>query len=122
MPHPIEAVRVAVIGVGEHGRNHAGAFREIADAKLVGVYDLCAERSRDAAREFGVRAFQSLDEALGAVQAVSVVVPTSEHATVARRALERGADVLVEKPITGTLREADELIEHAARAKRILQV
>ena len=77
-----EKTRVAVIGVGEHGRNHARAFKEIAGAELVGVYDLCADRRREAASEFGVRAFETLDEALAAVQAVSIVIPASEHANV----------------------------------------
>src|SRR6266566_1231437 len=107
MTEPNERTRIAVIGVGEHGRNHARAFKEIAGAELVGVYDLCADRRREAASEFGVRAFESLDEALGAAQAVSIVIPTGEHATVARRAFERGVDVLIEKPITRTLGEAD---------------
>src|SRR5437762_223765 len=122
MTEPNERTRIAVIGVGEHGRNHARAFKEIAGAELVGVYDLCADRRREAASEFGARAFESLDETLAAVQAASVVIPTGEHATVARRAFERGVDVLIEKPITRTLEEADELIELAAGRKRILQV
>ena len=122
MTEPNERTRIAVIGVGEHGRNHARAFKEIAGAELVGVYDLCADRRREAASEFGARAFESLDETLAAVQAASVVIPTGEHATVARRAFERGVDVLIEKPITRTLGEADELIELAAAHKRILQV
>ncbi len=122
MTEPNEGTRVAVIGVGEHGRNHARAFKEIAGAELVGVYDLCADRRREAASEFGVRAFETLDEALAAVQAVSVVIPASEHANVARRAFEQGVDALIEKPITRAVEEADELIELAAARKRILQV
>src|SRR5438445_7287909 len=117
-----EKTRVAVIGVGEHGRNHARAFKEIAGAELVGVYDLCADRRREAATEFGVRAFETLDEALAAVQAVSVVIPAREHANAARRAFEQGVDALIEKPITRAVEEADELIELAAARQRILQV
>ena len=122
MTQPSERTRVAVIGVGEHGRNHARAFKEIAGAELVGVYDSCAERRREAASEFGVGAFESLDEALAAVQAVSIVIPAREHAAVARRAFERGVDALIEKPITRDIGEADELIELAAAHQRILQV
>ena len=113
---------VAVVGVGEHGRNHARAFREIAGAQLVGVYDLLGERSREVAAEFGVLAFGSLDEALAAVRAVSVVIPTTEHAAVAREAFRRSVDVLLEKPITRTVEEADALIECAIRGKHVLQV
>jgi predicted dehydrogenase len=111
-----------VIGVGEHGRNHARQYKQIAGAELVGVYDLRPERAREAAAELGVRAFRTLEEALAAVQAVSVVIPTTDHASVARQAFARGVDVLIEKPITRTLPEADDLIERAASAGRILQV
>src|SRR3989442_10567762 len=117
-----EKTHVAVIGVGEHGRNHARALQEIAGAELVGVYDVCADRRREAASKCGVRAFETLDEALAAVQAVSVVIPAREHANAARRAFEQGVDALIEKPITRAVEEADELIELAAARKRILQV
>jgi predicted dehydrogenase len=113
---------VAVVGVGEHGRNHARAFRQMAGAELAGVYDLRPERSREVAKELGVRAFGSLDEALAAARAVSVVIPTTEHAAVAREAFRRGVDVLIEKPIARTVEEADELMARAASGQRILQV
>jgi len=117
-----EKIPVAVIGVGEHGRKHAREFKQVAGADLVGVYDLRPERAREVADELGVRAFASLDETLGAVAGVSVVIPTTSHAEVARRAFERGVDVLVEKPIARTVEEADELIRQAAALGRILQV
>jgi len=117
-----EKIPVAVIGVGEHGRKHASQFREVEGAQLVGIYDLRAERVREVAAELGVRAFANLDEALGAVAAVSVVIPTTDHAAVARQAFARGVDVLLEKPITRTVEEADDLIARAAAGGRILQV
>ncbi|MGD0694927.1 MAG: Gfo/Idh/MocA family oxidoreductase [Terriglobia bacterium] len=115
-------VKVAVIGVGEHGRNHARHFKEIEGVELVGVYDLIAERRRSVAEELGVRAFENLDAALSSVRAVSVVIPTTDHAQVACRAFDRGVDVLVEKPIARTVEEADILIHRAAAEGRILQV
>ncbi|HLW79638.1 MAG TPA: Gfo/Idh/MocA family oxidoreductase [Terriglobia bacterium] len=111
-----------MVGAGEHGRNHARAFKQIEGAELTGVYDLVEPRASDLARELAVRAFSSLDEALGASRAVSVVIPASEHAAVARQAFERGVDVLLEKPITRTVEEADELVGLAARQQRLLQV
>ncbi len=117
-----EKIPVAVIGVGEHGRKHAREFREVAGAQLVGVYDLRPDRTSAVAEELGVRAFANLDETLGAAAAVSIVIPTSSHAEVTRRAFERGVDVLVEKPITRTVEEADELIRLASERGRILQV
>ncbi len=105
-----QRIPIAVIGVGGHGQKHARSLKEVAGAELVGVYDLRAERGAQVAAELGVRAFASLDEALSGVRAVSIVIPTTDHAAVARQALARGVDVLVEKPITRTLTEADELM------------
>lgn len=117
-----EKIPVAVIGVGEHGRNHARELRQVAGAKLAGVFDLHADRAREVAAELGVQAFKSLEEALAAVRAVSVVIPTTHHAELALEAFERGVDVLLEKPISSTVEEADELILRAEARKCILQV
>jgi predicted dehydrogenase len=115
-------IAVAVIGVGEHGRHHALGLKELSGAELEGVYDARAERAQEVARELGCRAFASVEEALGAARAVSVVIPTTEHAAVVRRAFDAGVDVLVEKPISRTIEEAGELVERAEREGRILQV
>lgn len=119
---PDSKLPVAVIGVGEHGKSHARHFKEIEGVELVGVYDLNAERSRSVAEELGVKAFENLDAALSSVRAVSVVIPTTDHAQVACRAFDRRVDVLVEKPIARTVEEADVLIHRAAAEGRILQV
>lgn len=113
---------VAVIGVGEHGKRHANAFMHVKGAELAGVYDQREDRAAELAAELGVRAFKSLEEALENVEAVSIVIPTTDHADVARAAMEAGIDVLLEKPITRTVEEADELIQLAERTGRILQV
>ncbi|MEJ2007838.1 MAG: Gfo/Idh/MocA family oxidoreductase [Acidobacteriota bacterium] len=115
-------MRVAVIGVGEHGKRHAHAFKRVNGADLAGGYDQREGRAQALAAELGVKAFGSLEEALGAVQAVSIVIPTTDHAAVARLALDAQIDVLLEKPITRTVEEADALIELADRTGRILQV
>ena len=78
-------VRVAVVGTGEFGRNHARVYREIQDAELVGVFDENAERARAAAAEFHTHAFASLEELRGRADAASVAVPTAAHAEVGRR-------------------------------------
>jgi len=118
----LQKVPIVVIGAGEHGRRHAHAFQTVPGAELMGVYDQKQERAHALAAELGAKAFPSLEAALEAAQAVSIVIPTTDHATVARQALERGVDVLVEKPITRTVEEAASLIEIADRAGRILQV
>ncbi len=117
-----EKIPIAVLGVGEHGKKHARALKQVEGAELVGVYDLRPERAQAISSELGVRAFSSLDEALGAVRAVTVVIPPTEHAAVARQAFAHGVDVFMEKPITRTLEEAAELIDLAESGGRILQV
>src|ERR1039457_4425299 len=94
-----EKIPVAVLGVGEHGKKHARELKQVAGAELVGVFDLRPERTAELAAELGVRAFQNLDEALAAVRAVSVVIPTTDHAAMARRAFAQGVDVLLENPV-----------------------
>lgn len=115
-------IPIAIIGVGEHGRHHASGLTQVEGAELAGVYDINMDRAREAAREFGVKAFETLDKTLRSVRAVSVVIPTSQHAALAHQAFDCGVDVLLEKPVTRTLEEADELIRRAEAEKRILQV
>jgi predicted dehydrogenase len=117
-----EKISIAVIGVGQYGRNHARELKRVEGAELVGVYDILPERRREVAAELGVREFQTLDETLGAVRAASIVIPTRDHGSIARQAFAKGVDVLVEKPITRTVEEANDLIEFAAAQGRILQV
>jgi len=116
------AIRVAVVGCGEFGRNHARVYNEIEGATLAGVFDSDLSRAEKFAAEFETRVLRSLDELQGAVDAASVAVPTIAHAEVGCALMERGIDVLVEKPMAATLAEADELVEWAHRNSRILQV
>jgi predicted dehydrogenase len=115
-------IRVAVVGAGEFGRNHARVYREVRDAEFVGVYDKNSERSQQVATEFQTRALVSLDELRDLADAVSVAVPTVEHSAVGCRLMEMGLDVLVEKPMATNLAEADELLQSAKKFGRILQV
>ena len=118
----MQKVPVAVIGVGEHGKRHAHAIKRVHGAELAGQVRDLREVARQFAAELGVKAFKSLEETLEAIEAVTIVIPTTDHAAVARLAMEAGKDVLLEKPITRTVEEADELIETADRTGRILQV
>jgi predicted dehydrogenase len=121
-------INVAVIGAGAFGRNHARVYRQLQQAgtvRLVGVVDPDTARADAVAREFDCKAFGSVDQMLmthGEVQAASVAVPTVLHLDVARTLMETGIDVLVEKPVTATLGEADELIRAASEHKRVAQV
>jgi predicted dehydrogenase len=115
-------IRVAVVGVGDFGRNHVRVWRELESAELVGVVDADAERTRQVAAEFGTQALTDLEALLGRVDAVSLAVPTVEHARIGCRLLENGMDVLVEKPMAASLAEADQLIAAARTGGRVLQV
>src|ERR1700682_4634069 len=114
-------IRVAVVGIGEVGRNHARVYRELEGAELVGVFDQNQERGAAVAAEFQTQVLKSLDELRGRADAASVAVPTVAHADVGCRLLEMGLDVLVEKPIAVNLAEADALLKPARKNERILQ-
>ena len=115
-------VRVAVVGTGEFGRNHARVYRELENAELAGVFDQDGSRAREIAKVFETRAFQGIAELRGAIDAASVAVPTEAHREIGCALLDMGIDVLIEKPMARTVREADELIGAAERNRRILQV
>jgi predicted dehydrogenase len=118
-----KSIRVAVVGVGDFGRNHVRVWREIEGAELAGIVDTNADRAQRVAAEFGTRVLRDLD-ALSSegIDAVSLAVPTVEHARIGSRILAAGIDVLVEKPIAASLAEADALIGIARRSSGILQV
>jgi predicted dehydrogenase len=120
---------VAVVGVGAFGRNHARIYHQLQQAgkpvRLAAVVDADVDRADAAAREFGARAFGSIEHMIrtyGEVQAASVAVPTAEHLRTARALMEAGIDVLIEKPLAATLDEAEELIRVAAKQNRVAQV
>jgi predicted dehydrogenase len=116
------AVRVAVVGAGDFGRNHARVYRRLEGAEFVGVVDQNSERARSVADEFGTAVLPDLDSLAGRVDAVSLAVPTIEHARIGCLLLSRGIDVLVEKPIAASVAEADELIDAAQQYARVLQI
>jgi predicted dehydrogenase len=116
------AIRVAVVGCGEFGRNHARVYKEIEGAALVGVFDADGSRAAAFAKEFDARVFPSLEALQGEVDAASVAVPTVAHSDVGCRLMEQGIDVLVEKPMAADVAEADALVDTALRHTRILQI
>lgn len=115
-------IRVGVIGVGHLGRHHAAKYAAMDDVQLVGVADVDGERAAAVARACQTRPYNDYLELLEQVEAVSVVVPTIHHHRVALDCLERGVDIMLEKPMTTTLAEADELIAKAESGGRIIQV
>ena len=122
-------INVAVIGVGAFGRNHARVYQQLQQQgeaiRLVGVVDSDVARADAVAKEYGTRAFGSVEQLLtthSEVQAASVAVPTREHLKTAGMLLQSGVDVLIEKPLAASLAEADELIRVRKENGRIAQV
>jgi predicted dehydrogenase len=122
------AISVAVIGAGAFGRNHARVYDELAKSgeavTLSGIVDTDLRRAEVLAREFNCGAYASVDDLLarGQINAASVAVPTIHHAAVARQLMQAEVDVLIEKPVTISLAEADELLQLATRTGRVVQV
>jgi len=115
--------------VGAFGRNHVRVYQELAKqggpVRLVGIVDSNLDRADAVARDFGCRAFGSIDQLLtthSEVQVASVAVPTAQHLTVARTLMQAGIDVLIEKPLAASLTEADELIRISQSLGRVVQI
>ena len=114
-------IRTAVVGTGYLGRFHAQKYAAMPDVELVAVVDVDLDRARAVAEETGTEAVADLNDVIGAIDAASVVVPNIHHYNVARPLLAAGVHTMLEKPLTNTLAEADELIELAARHGVVLQ-
>jgi predicted dehydrogenase len=115
-------VRLAVVGVGQFGRNHCRVIRESGRAELAAAVDVVAERAGEAASTYGAQALTDFRELAGRVDGAVVAVPTSLHEPIGCALLEAGIDVLVEKPVAPDLASADRLLEAAERSDRMLQV
>ena len=117
-------IKVAVIGVGSMGRNHARVYGELPEAELVAVADADGQVADKVASQFGVKAYADYRQMLEVEcpQVVSIAVPTALHEEAATAALKAGAHVLVEKPIAAMLEEGQRLIELAKRISRQLMV
>ena len=115
-------MRTAVVGVGYLGRFHAQKYASLPGSTLVGVADPSQTARDKVAAELEVRAYADYRELLGAVDAVSIVTPTPSHYEAAKAFLQAGAHVLVEKPMTVTIEEAESLVSLARNARRVLQV
>ncbi len=115
-------VTIGVLGVGSLGFHHARLLRELPEARLAGVYDIDPQRAQAVANELETRAYPDLDTLAREVEALTIAVPTSQHFEVGKRALELGCDLLIEKPITASTAEADELIRLATASGRLIQV
>lgn len=118
----MQTVRTGVIGVGYLGQFHTQKYAQLASSHLVGVYDVDHKRATEIANQYEVTAFAELSALIDRVDAVSIAASTPYHYDIAHQCLTQGVHVLIEKPITTTLAEADALIALAKEKKCIIQV
>lgn len=118
----MKKIRVGVIGVGYLGKFHAEKYSRMDHVELVGVVDSDPDRAREIARQFSTTPYFSHRDILDKVDAVSIAVPTPNHFEVGKDFLEHNIDVLIEKPITDCLEQADGLVDLARNRGLVLQV
>ncbi|PIE68798.1 MAG: oxidoreductase [Deltaproteobacteria bacterium] len=118
----MSALSFGIIGVGHLGAIHAKVASQMTSLDLVGVYDTDLARAQKVAEQVGVPAMTTLEELLEQVDAVSIVVPTVHHFEVAKKALDYGCHIFLEKPITATVDEARTIVRLAKEAGKKLQV
>ena len=115
-------LRIGVIGTGSLGYHHARILRDVRTVDFKGFFEANADRAGTVSRELGIRAYPTLDALLADVDAVSIVVPTVAHHAVAMQALAAGKHLLIEKPITATIEEADALLAFAKQKGALVQI
>jgi predicted dehydrogenase len=118
----VPPVRIAVVGVGHLGRQHARVAARTPGVALVGVHDRHRDRAEDVARSEATDVLLRREDVAEKAEAVVVATPTASHAELATFFLERGLHVLVEKPMASSLREAEELVGLARSRGRVLEV
>ena len=114
-------LKIAVIGVGHLGKEHARIYSDMPDVSLVGIVDISKKKGEEAAQRYNTKYYSSYKEILDKVNAASVAVPTKSHYEITKELLKNGIPVLVEKPMTGTLSEAEELIRLSKSNNTVLQ-
>ncbi len=116
------SVKIGVIGVGYLGQHHARIYSGMDGVELVGVMDASVDRAREIAGEYSCTVYEEMEALIKESDALSIAAPTPLHHEIAMKCMEHGKDILVEKPITVSVEEADELINEAGKKNLILQV
>ena len=115
-------LKVAVIGTGVLGSVHAKIYSELENVELVGICDIDTDKLASISKELGVEGFKDYRQLLGRIDAASIVVPTKDHYKISKYFLESGTHLLIEKPITQTVEEADKLLSIAKSKNLTLAV
>lgn len=115
-------LNVGVVGTGHLGKLHIKMFRDIENCNLVGVHDSNTEQAKLASDKFSVKVFDSLESLLENVNAISIAATTSAHYELAKECLQAGKHLFIEKPITATIPEAEEIVDLANSLNLKLQI
>jgi len=115
-------LKTAVIGAGALGSVHARIYSQLAGCELAGVCDTDKKRLSDISDELGVQGFDDYRQLIGKIDAASIVVPTENHYSISKDLLQAGIHLLIEKPITQTVEEAEELLRIAKSSNLTLAV
>lgn len=120
----MKKTNVAVVGVGSWGKNHARVFHELENVNLVGIFDVNQDHAKQIAKKHNCKTFDSVSEIAKdeSVQVVTIATPTSTHAKIALELIEAGKNVLIEKPMTSTIEEAEKIIDAQKSSNVIVSV
>lgn len=114
-------LKVAVVGVGHLGKEHARVYAEMPGVELFGVVDIQRKQAEKVAQQYNTCYFLNYKDIIDKIQAVSIAVPTKSHYAIAKDFLQHGVHVMIEKPMTGTVLEARELIDISKAKGLVLQ-
>ena len=115
-------LNIGVIGTGHLGKLHTKMFKSIDNCELIGIYDSNPEQAKTVSEELSVSSVTTLEDLLNKVDAVSIAATTTAHYELAKKCFEKGVHVFIEKPITATIKEAEELVELSEKKNLNLQV
>lgn len=118
----MKKIRVSVIGVGNMGQNHARIYSELDGVELVGVVDKSASRGKRIARKYGIKYYPDYNEVIPQIDVASIVVNTESHYPVAMDFIKKGKHIMIEKPLTKEISEAEKIIKFSQEKGVILQV
>lgn len=118
----MQKLKIGVIGTGHLGKLHVKMFKQITECEVIGIYDNNKQVAAEVGKEFLVKPFENLDQFLDEINAASIAVTTTAHYEIAKKCFEKGIHVFVEKPITASISEAEELVRLASEKKLNLQV
>lgn len=115
-------LKTGVIGLGRMGQHHCRVYASQRETRLVGLFDIDSQTARELSLRYEVPAFQNIDDLLEQVDAVSIATPTPTHYDLVMRCLEHNVHVLVEKPVTESLEQAEELARVVEKSGLVVQV